>query len=166
MLSGCAIHNQYEPELHPLDPARFAALNKVELSKKISVINAQASKQDLLLGEAGAHDYYGSLRDITEAAVMHAKDELAKREVDVGADNGADKTLSLKVTSAKMIKGMWVMRAVIDMSVETGDGLTKAYHAENASPMGVERAYNGAAAIAVIEIFSDPEILEYISAAQ
>ncbi len=163
LLGACSVRHQYVPELHPLDSGRFGALDAIKIDKQVSIINSQESKEEFLLGEDGVHDYYGSLHDITESAVKHAKAELAKRQVDIDIVDDPEKLLNLRVTSAKMVRGMWVVRAIIDMDIVTGSGLARTYHIENVSPISVQRAYSGAAAIGVIEMFSDIDVLKYLS---
>jgi len=47
--------------------------------------------------------------------------------------------------------------------VKFGNGKTKSYTVRNSSPDTVYRTYNGAVALAVIEIINDPEVLTYIN---
>jgi len=58
---------------------------------------------------------------------------------------------------------MWRIAASLDFSVKFGDGKTKLYTVRNSSPSTVDQTYNGAVALAVLEIINDPEVLTYIN---
>ena len=166
-LAGCTIRHSYIPKVIPIDSEKLDALNSIEIDNKIAIINSQSSDEKFLLGKIGATDYYGSLRDVTESVVQYAKLELENRNVDVVLSKKS-KLIKLRVTSAECARTRpfpfgFSVRAIIDLHVETDSGLTKKYRIKNVTPLTVPDAYNGAAEKSVIEIFSDEDILKYIS---
>jgi len=48
------------------------------------------------------------------------------------------------------------------ITVELGSGVKKELKVRNSSPATVETAYNGAVALAVIEIMNNQEIMSYL----
>jgi hypothetical protein len=135
-------------------------LNTANITQPVALVNVQNLTSERLLGAVKIHKYYGSLRSLTDAVITSAKAELSKRNIPVA--NDAQKKLNVSVNDAKLVRGMWVIRSILDLKVVTGSGLEKVYHVENATPASVARAYDGAAALAVVEIFSDEDIISYL----
>ena len=124
--------------------------------------NAQSDEERFELGRIGRHEYWGSLNQLTQTMVQTGETEFLQRGIRVTDD--AEKNLAFSVDAASLVRGMWVVRSVWDVTVTTGSGLTKSYHVENATPNTIPRAHNGAAALAVIEVLQDPEIIAYLQA--
>ncbi|MDH3621125.1 MAG: hypothetical protein OEV34_16060 [Gammaproteobacteria bacterium] len=160
IISGCsAITHEYTPTIYALEDTRITTVTSDEL-ESVAIINAQDDQTRFFLGEIGRHKYWGNLNQLTQTMVQTCETELLQRGI--RAQDGADKSLSFSVDAATLDRGMWVVRGVWDVTVTTGSGLTKQYHVENPTPNTVPRAHNGAAALAIIDILQDPEIIAYL----
>ncbi len=161
-LSGCASKQSFVPQVYRSDPVRFGPLNTADVQGPVAINNVQRSTESVLLGSQTNTDYFGSMWDLTQAVVINAERELAKRRIPIRAD--ASRTLDIQVVKAEVDAGPLTADAVIEVEVVTGAGLNRRFRITNNSPGSVPRAYNGAAALAVIEILSDREILDYLAA--
>ncbi len=162
VIVGCSTNkHRYVPTLYGTDPSELAPLNRLTVQRPIAVINAQEQDDEVLLGGKGVNEYYGSLKDLTETIVMNANRELTKRSI--GTNPGSPTALNIRVTAASSDSTILDVEAKLEVEVLAGSGMTKRIKVTNKTPGSVPRAYNGAASLAVIEIFSDPEILAYLS---
>lgn len=163
VLVGCSVNkHRYQPILYGTDPSDLASLNRLTVARPIAIINAQEKDDEVLLGAKGVNELFGSLKDLTETVVMNANRELTKRSI--GTNPGSPTALNVKVTAASSDSTLLDVEATLELEVVAGSGMTKFIKVTNKTPGSVPRAYNGAASLAVIEIFADPEILAYLSA--
>ena len=162
LLGACASNKQrYAPKVLTTDPSDLSALNKVSINRQVALINAQQSSDELLIGSSGATSFYSSLRDMTEAVVVNAQRELARRQV--GTNPAAPTALNISVTEVSSDTGLLNVEAQMSLEVVTGAALTKRIKVTNKTPGSVTRAYNGAVSLAVVEILSDPQLLGYLA---
>jgi hypothetical protein len=162
VLGSCSMHKQrYKPTLYGTDPSELAVLNRLSVARPIAIINGQEKDTPVLLGAKGVNELHGSLRDLTETIVMNANRELTKRSI--GTDPGSPTALNIRVTAAGSDSSLLDVEATLEVEVVAGSGMTKNIKVTNKTPGSVPRAFNGAASLAVIEIFSDPDILAYLS---
>lgn len=162
VVSGCAaIPHEYSPTIYALEDHRITTIDSKYIDA-VEIINAQDDQARFQLGELGRHEYWGNLNLLTQTMVQTCETELLQRGVTV--QDGADKSLSFSVDAASVDRGMWVVRGVWDVTVTTGSGLTKRYHVENPTPNTIPRAHNGAAALAVVEVLQDLDIIDYLKA--
>lgn len=162
VLSGCATtRHQYAPSLYRSDPSALAVLNRLAVQRPVAILNAQDDDDDVLLGAKGVNEWYGSLKDLTETIVLNANSELTKRSV--GTDPASPTALNVRVVAASSDSTVLDVTATLEVEIVAGSGLTKHIKVTNKSPGSVPRAYNGAASLAVIEIFSDRDLFAYLS---
>lgn len=162
VLGGCSTtKHRYVPTLYGTDPSELAALNRLSVGQPIAVINAQQTDTVVLLGAKGVNELHGSLRDLTETIVMNANRELTKRSI--GTNPGSPTALNIRVTAFSSDSTVLDVEATLEIEVIARSGMTKNIKVTNKTPGSVPRAFNGAASLAVIEIFSDPDILAYLS---
>lgn len=160
VVSGCSINHDYQWSEYKIAPERIASADTLDSKSTVSIINSQTDNSKRLLGRMGAYKYHGSLKQLTAAVKQQLSQELTLREVNVTAD--AAKKLDIKVTSAYLVTGMWKLRADINVSLKTASGYSRTIKIENGTPTSVYQAYNGAVALAVIDILNDPAILKYL----
>jgi len=153
--SGCTHH--YDPNPYPIQSDRIPPF---DVRGTVDVLNNQPETEAVHIGSVGAHKWMGSLRNFTETVVFSLRMELANRKVRVGADS--EKTLKLAVTKVALESGMWMARGLVYLTVETGEGFQKEFIGINSTPAGQFRAWDGAIALAVIDILNDKEILNYL----
>ena len=162
LIAGCSsTKHRYRPSITPVEPSSLASLNRLTVQRPIAVLNAQQQDDEVLLGKKGVNEFYGSLKDLTETIVINANRELTKRSI--GTNPGSPTLLNIRVTAASSDSTILDVEAELEVEVVAGSGMTKRIKVTNKTPGSVPRAYNGAASLAMIEIFSDPEILGYLS---
>jgi hypothetical protein len=153
--SGCTY--RYTAQHYPLEPERIPYF---AVTDTVSVINDQSSDEDLIFKTAGPHKWVCSLRQLTDVASEGVRKEFRIRDTPVGEDG--QKVLRLAVTGAQIEEGMWKIRGIVDLDVETGTGLKKRLIGNNSTPGNLNRALNGAIALAIIELFKDEDIMSYL----
>jgi len=162
LLGGCsATKHRYQPTLYGTDPSELASLNSLSVQRPVAILNAQETDDDFVLGKKGVNEYHGTLHDLTETIVMNANRELTKRSV--GTNPESPTALNIRVKAASSDVTVLNVEATLEVEVVAGSGMTRQIKVTNKSPGSIPRAFNGAASLAVIEIFSDREILGYLA---
>ncbi len=157
---SCVRKHDYVWSEYAISQERISGAEELIPGKRIDLVNAQPDSEIRDIGNVGPHHYYGSLNKLTESIIAQLSSELETRNIT--ANSNTDRTIKIKVLNARTIRGMWVIRAEMNVEVQAGD-YYRVITAENKTPDTVPRAYNGAIAIAVIEILNDPKIIAYIN---
>ena len=161
LISSCSpIKHDYVWAEYRINDSRITTSDAFIKTDSVSLINAQPNNDTFLLAQLGAHQYYGSLNQLTEAIVTHLKRELRKHNITTSPD--ASKTIQIKVVKTDFIQGGWKVRANLDVNLKTGNNYAKDIFASNSTPTTAEQAFDGAVALAVIDILNNPDILAYL----
>jgi hypothetical protein len=161
LFTGCSIKHDYVWNEYPIEPGRVTSEIQFREGQPVSIVKGKSDSSKIELGYVGAHQYYGSVQSLTDGIAEQLASELEKRGLEVNA--AAEKSLEIAVNRSRFDRGMWKIAAILDFTVAFGNGTTKSYSVRNSSPATVERTYNGAVAVAVIEILNDPDVLAYIN---
>jgi len=138
------------------------AVPMLHIKQSVAFRNAAPSSGEVLIGEWSNMRVYADLHKYTESAIGAATNVLKRQNISV--DDDADKILELSVFGAKTEEGMWTFRSTTEMRVRTGDGLVKEFEASRkyANAYSTTAFMERTLARAVADMFSDPEILEYL----
>lgn len=158
--TGCTIKHDYVWAEYPVKPERVENVADYQAESSVEITNGNPQTAQILLAGIGAHKYYGSLGQLTEAVVVQFSQELEKRGMKTQA--GAPKSISLEITSNTYERGMWVIRADLNMNIKLGNGTSKSMFVSNTTGGTVPRMYNGAVSVAVTQLLNDPEISDYL----
>lgn len=161
LVAGCTIKHDYVWYEYPIGPERLNWYVSFDDSDEIRIIRGQSDDSQIFLGNVGAHQYFGSLQSLTDGIADQLAMELRKRQLDINST--AQKSLEVTVISQKFERGMWRIAATLDFLVKFANGTIKSYTVRNSSPGTVDQTYNGAVALAVIEIINDQEVQAYIN---
>ena len=131
-----------------------------KIKEQVSIINAQTSTKEVLIGSQGIHKWLGNLQKWTDVASGLLKTELEKRGATV--NEGSPKVLKLAITRVNLFWGFSAIRCILYLRVETEDGYIKEYEGNNASPWTLYRACDGAVTKAVAAVLNDEKIFRYI----
>jgi len=160
LTGGCTVSNDYEWSEYPVKPERITQTIDFSVASSVQITNGQSRDEDEELGWVGAHHFYGSLRELTEAIVAQFSSELAKRNVAI--NSGGPKSIELKVTEREFIRGFWVIRTDMVLEVQDGSGAVYALDISNTTGGTVPRLYDGAASVATTALLNDPRIKAYL----
>jgi predicted component of type VI protein secretion system len=161
LTAGCGtVDRTYEWTEYKVKADRI--INPDEFAKEgtVSIINAQADDAPKLVHSFGAGRWYASYKQLTEAIVQQLTNELVKRNITVSPD--AVKSIKIKVTGTDFEMGMWKWRGTLEMHLQAGNHYAKDIVVSNSTPGGVDEAFDGAVAIAVIEILNNSNIRAYL----
>lgn len=161
ILTGCAIKHDYVWNEYPITPERILSQISFTEGKEIRIIRGKSNDSKIFLGNVSAHQYYGSEQSLTDGIVDQLSKEMRKKRLEI--KNTAEKSLEITVNRSNFERGMWKIAATIEYTVKFGNGKTKSYTTRNSSPATVDRTYDGAVALAVIEIINDAEVRTYIN---
>ncbi len=154
--AGCT--HLYVPRKIPVEGVEivgFASRPSVQL------VNDAASSLTLI-GSQGVHKWVADFKDWTNVAIELCSTELAQRNAQIGGDGG--KVLKLSVHRANLIWGFAAIRCILNLRVETADGRTFEFEGNNASPLTVYRAMDGALSRAVGALLASPAVRSYLEA--
>jgi len=130
----------------------------------VMLINVQESpctsgKPDFL-GCLGPYHWYGDLKKWTNTASTLIRIELEKRGFEISDRN--PRVLKLSIRHATIHQGMFQVRAIVYLTVETGDGYKQEFIGDNSSGWSLYRASSGAVTRAVGAMLSDKNIITYL----
>jgi hypothetical protein len=126
----------------------------------VRLVNAQAASDPLAFGGQAGTTFTADLHAWTETAVVEMRQALAKRGMPESGD--ASKELRLSVTRVNAIFGFAVIRAIITLRIETGDGQTREVEGNAGSGWTLYRACDATVARAVAAALTDATIVEYL----
>ncbi len=161
-LAACAttIKHEYTWSEYEIAAGRVTAAADMGAGHEVRILKGQSNASTKMLGSIGPHNYYGTEENPTDGMAYQLSKELQKLKFVVAESAG--KTLELAVIRSGNAQGMWKTAALLDFTVKFGDGKVKTYSVRNSSPGTVPRAFDGAVALAVIEVLNDPEVLAYL----
>jgi len=162
LLAGCgSIRHDYVWNEYEINEERLPAPGTLDEGKTIRVTKGVSATSEVYLGGVGRHQYYATLQTLTNAVADHLSTQLESLNVQVGDE--AQKSIEIMVTRHSFETGMWKIAATLDFEIKLGDGTSKTYEVRNSTPGTVDGLYNGAAALAVVEILKDADVLAYIN---
>ena len=165
MLAGCSINHQVIPaQEQNIDLSMMPRLT-IDQSADLAV-DLVAKKQStnglIRVCSAGAHKYYANVDDLTQGAIAAARDILSRNGVSI--DPKGAKKLSIAAQDAVCDIGWWSIGYYATIRVTAGQDIVKTFKGEQnighvfGTSWAVEQALNNA----VIEMFKDPDILNYL----
>ena len=160
LVTGCTINRTYEWTEYKFEANRITNPDQFMREGSVSIINAQTVDESVIIAKVGARRWYASYKQLTDNVVEQLTKELKKRKIAVSPDSS--KTLQIKVVGTDFKMGMWNWRGTMNVHIRAGNNYTKDILASNSTPGGVDEAFSGAVAIAVIEILNNPDIREYL----
>jgi len=153
LLSACATSYTPSPD-RPFE----AIANEFTSSQRITLRNVQPKTEPVTSGPWKI-DYHAW----TDVAIRIAERELKKRGMTVVPD--ANKTLDLAVQFATTESGWVKITSTITMTAATGGGHSATYTGINSSAMAADtkRQIDGAMMRVVVQLLSDPLVVEYLT---
>jgi hypothetical protein len=161
VLVSCAEERDYVWYEYPILSQWIPPQVSFTEGQDIKIIEGKSNDSKVFLGGVGRYRYYGSLQSLTHGITVQLAGEMGKKGLKV--KNTAGKSLEVTVDRTNFKAGFVKTASTIEYTVKSGNGKTKPYTVTNSSGGMVDQAYNGAVALAVIKIMSDPEVLNYIN---
>ena len=107
-------------------------VREFNVSGNVSIVNAHTPAKEIQISSsASGLKVIADLHQWTDTAVDLLKTELENRGMVVA--DGEQKELRLAITDAKVYMGFWLMRCILYLKVETGDGYVNEFKANKAS---------------------------------
>ena len=161
MLAGCSINHQVIPaQEQNID---LSMLPRLTIDQSVDLVGKKQSTNGLIrVCSAGAHKYYANVDDLTLGAIAAARDILTRNSVTI--DPKGEKKLSIAAQDAVCDIGWWSIGYYATIRVTAGQDIVKTFKGEQnighvfGTSWAVEQALNNA----VIEMFKDPDILNYL----
>ena len=158
--AGAATH-EYVWSEYPIDADRVSSQIVFAEGRELWVAAGKSGTARIVLASIGANEYFGSRQQLADAIVTQLTREMRNKGIRIV--DTAGKSLEIKVDRTGYEMGLVKFAATIEFTVKFGNGSTKTYVVRNSTPGPVERAYNGAVALAVIRIMNDAEVFSYIN---
>jgi hypothetical protein len=168
VLTGCGIiehKHDYTWKEYPITSERISPQVNFTEGREVNIIKGKTNDSKVLMGDltilAHTHKYYGSLQLLTDGIADQLTKEMRNKRLEIKST--AEKSLEITVNRSTFELGTWAGTATMEFTVKFGNGNTKSYTVKNTSPNSIDQIYNGAVALAVIEIINDLEVLTYIN---
>ncbi|MEM7059767.1 MAG: hypothetical protein AAF557_19450 [Pseudomonadota bacterium] len=158
MVSACGpITYVPDPNRNPFEP-----ITEFQSNNQLALKNNQPSTRPVIVLDA-LRDWTGDLQAWTDAAIQITTRELSKRGMTI--TDGAEKSLALKVVSARTTPGTWAVETVITMEVTRADGRKNRYQGRNKSGFSanIPRQIDGALMRAVNAMLNDQDLVAHIT---
>lgn len=157
-LAGCGpLMIQSNPGTFAVPPEAGAQLRGPQ---NVALNNAyKAETQVKLL--VGARDWIADLQQYTETAIAILDREMTKKGISNTLQ--APKSVTLSVRDVRAGTGWGVIRALLILDAQYGDGTKSTIETENTSPATAWRAVDGAIMLAVTRLLRDEQFLAYVN---
>ena len=143
-------------------PVKMDVVGAMNVNNAISLQNDVPESKLTLIASRGYHKWYADYSAWTSFIVDHLGTELKNRGVQVNPDS--EKIFKVRVEQAGLYWGQFASRCVVNVRVERKDGTwSKSYEGNNASPMSLYRAIDGAVYKAVVAILQDRAFVDAMS---
>lgn len=160
VLSACTIPIETNPDSFNLEPA---ALTHLSGAKGVALENAYKADAPLNM-RMGQHTWVLEQKKMTDTAIAMLRRALDKQGM--GAGPQAPKIVTLRVTAPRatmqVYPGFANTFATVTLDAEFGDGARISIIAENRSPAGAQRAFDGAILFALNKLLVDEKFVAYI----
>ena len=163
-ISGCgSITHRYTPNPDSLS-IQPELIPDINARGAISLINAHKESREIVIYSGGRHTRVADNKKWIDTLIKLSKRELQSRGVNVSSNS--TKVLEYSLSDARVEVGMWSFRCIINVKVTTSNGLTKIiegnqklpYVAQTPTELGID----GAMKQAVVAIFNDEQILQFL----
>jgi len=162
LLAGCVTAEiATDPLTFDLDPSRLARLQP---GRTFSIENGYADEVQKKFKLRGSTWIFNQ-KQLTDTAIVMLSRAMQKRDLKVTPQS--DKTVTLRVLVLRAGMHTVPMVAFVDARVgleaKFGDGTVTYVEADNSSPGGAPRAYDGAVLFALNQLADDPKFVVYMS---
>lgn len=162
MLAGCVGRKiDYVWQEYQITPDRLSSRSSITEGKIIAITKGKSDSAEILVFKNGPDQYYSSCQSFADSIADQLAKEMRKKGVEI--NNQADKSLEITVNRSISGKEFWNYTASLEFTLKFGNGKSKSYSVKNSSPQINAKGYNGAVALAVIEIINDLEVVTYIN---
>lgn len=156
-LTGCG------PLIIKSNPSTFSvpadAAAQLVKQQSVALNNAYKAETQVRIF-TGTRDWQGDLQQYTDTAITLLGREMTKKGTDLSPQSA--KTITLRVRDVQASPG-WVIRSVLVLEAQYGDGTISTIASENTSPSDAWRAVDGAIMRAVSQLLRDDKFLAYVN---
>ena len=161
-LAGCGISESYYTwNEYGITNDKWTPRDYFKDGQKIRLIEGEADNSETLFLSIGRARFYGNMQILTHGLVEHLALELRKKNMEVS--DTAEKTMEIIVDSSNYEKETFKFVVILNYTVKFGNDKQKSFTIRNSSYGNIYRTYNGAVALAVIQIIKDPEVKQYLN---
>lgn len=161
-LAGCAIDVPTDPQTFNLEPASMSQLRESQQAVALKNGYQSENKQQF---KVGPHTWIVDARGLTDTAIAMLGRGLEKRGLKPAPQ--AEKTVTLRVVahsaSVQSYPGFAQTRVRVALDALCGDGTRVLTNADNMSPSGAQRAFDGAVLFALNRLLADEKFLAYMN---
>jgi hypothetical protein len=160
VLSACTIPVDTSPDTFNVEPT---ALTHLSGAKGVALENAYKADapQSIRVGES---TWVLQQKQMTDTAIVMLRRALEKQGL--SAAPGAGKTVALRLHSprgsVRVLPFVAQTFAEVALDAEFGDGTRTTVYADNQSPMGAPRAFEGAILFSLNQLLMDEKFVAYL----
>lgn len=157
LLQGCGII-PVEPPIHPL---RDNAIPDFQVKGTVEITNNQDNNDPQIVHSYGGTSWESNYKSITETMVEQVKLELGKHAVI--SENGADKSIGLKVTFIESVYIAFYWKGTMTYTVTLGNGEIFDKTVKHGTGMSAMQDLSGSIADGVVALFKDDRVKAYLA---
>jgi len=161
-LTGCTIDVPTDAQTFNLEPTSMSQLRASQQTVALKNGYQGENKQQF---KVGVHTWIVDARGLTDTAIAILGRGLEKRGLKTAPQ--AEKTVTLRVVahsaSEQNFPGFTQSRVRVALDVLCGDGTRLLTQADNMSPSGAQRAFDGAVLFALNRLLAEEKFLAYMN---
>ena len=164
LLVGCAVEVPTDPGAFDVAQDKLANLRR---GQAVSLVNDYAGEAKANLRLRGGVTWIIDQQRLTETAIIMLTRALEKQGLE--PRDQSDKTIALRVQVMRVnlhrpaFSPVMQTTAMVALQASFGDGTTTRIEAENMSPMGGQRAFDGAVLFALNDLLEDEAFVAYMN---
>lgn len=163
LLAGCAVEVPTDPGTFDMQPDKLEHLQR---GQSLSLMNGYSGEAKANLRLRGGVTWIIDQQRLTETAIIMLTRALEKHGLEPRDQAEKTVTLQVKVMRVNLHRPAFspVMQttAMVALHARFGDGTSTQIEAENMSPMGGQRAFDGAVLFALNDLLQDEAFVAYM----
>lgn len=162
MAAGCAVDVATSPDTFRVEPANAGHLRGPQ---SIALKNAYPAEAKKTFSVGMGQSWTADQKQVTDTALTMLARALVHPGIKAADPAPKSVTLAVRVDHAFLHSGAFVSQANVRLSVDAafGDGSSTTVFADNNSPMGAPRAFDGALMRALNKLLIDEKFVAYLN---
>jgi hypothetical protein len=165
LLAGCAVNVPTDPGAFDVQPDKVKHLQRGK--EALSLVNGYSSEAKANLRLQGGVTWVVDQGRLTDTAIIMLTRALEKQGIEMRDQSPKSVALQVQVMRVRMVRHPFspIMQttATVALQARFGDGTASRIEAENMSPMGGQRAFDGAVLFALNDLLEDEKFVAYMN---
>ena len=165
LLAGCAVEVPTDPGAFDVKPEKLTHLERGKGA--LSLVNGYSSEAKANLRMGSGVTWVVDQGRLTDTAIIMLTRALEKQGIESREQSPKSVALRVQAMRARLVRipfsPVGQITATVALEARFGDGTATRIEAENMSPMGGQRAFDGAVLFALNDLLDDEKFVAYMN---